>query len=39
LTAGDRAAARSDYQRLADDLSAPSSLRARAAEVAAALAS
>ena len=39
LKAGDRAAARSDYQRLADDLSAPSSLRARAAEVAAALAS
>jgi len=39
LKAGDRAAARSDYQRLSDDLSAPSSLRARAAEVAAALAS
>lgn len=39
LKAGDRAAARTDYQRLADDLAAPSSLRARAAEVAAALAS
>lgn len=39
LKAGDRAAARTDYQRLADDLTAPSSLRARAAEVADALAS
>jgi len=39
LKAGDRAAARGDYQRLSDDLTAPSSLRARAAEVAAALAS
>lgn len=38
LKAGDRAAARSDYQRLADDLTAPQGLRARAAEMVAALA-
>jgi hypothetical protein len=39
LKAGDRNAARTDYQRLADDLTAPQSLRARAAEMVAALSS
>lgn len=39
LKAGDKAAARTIYQKLADDLTAPSGLRARAAEMAAALAS
>lgn len=39
LKAGDRAAARGDYQKLADDLTAPRGLRARAAEMVAALAS
>jgi hypothetical protein len=37
LKAGDRAAARTDYQRLADDLTAPRGLRARAAQMVAAL--
>jgi hypothetical protein len=37
LKAGDRKAARTDYQRLADDLTAPQSMRARAAEMVAAL--
>jgi len=39
LKAGDRAAARADYQKLADDLTAPLSLRKRAAELITALAS
>ena len=39
LKAGDRAAARTDYQRLTDDLTAPQGMRARAAEMVAALAS
>jgi len=39
LKAGDKAAARAIYQKLVDDLTAPSGLRARAAEMAAALAS
>jgi len=38
LRAGDRAAARTDYQRLSDDLTAPQGMRARAAEMLAALA-
>jgi len=38
LKAGDRAAARTDYQRLSDDLTAPQGMRARAAEMLAALA-
>ncbi|MDB5408411.1 MAG: rane protein [Rhodospirillales bacterium] len=38
LRNGDRAAARTLYKQLADDLSAPSGLRARAAEMSAALA-
>ena len=38
LKAGDKTAARASYQRLADDLAAPSGLRARAAEMVAALA-
>jgi hypothetical protein len=38
LRAGDRAAAREAYKKLADDLAAPSRLRARAAEMSAALA-
>lgn len=38
LKAGDKAAARATYQRLADDLAAPQGLRARAAEMVAALA-
>ena len=37
LKGGDKEAARSTYQKLADDLSAPQSLRARAAEMVAAL--
>ncbi|HXP77414.1 MAG TPA: tetratricopeptide repeat protein [Stellaceae bacterium] len=37
LKAGDRAAARADYQKLADDLAAPRGLRARAAQMLAAL--
>lgn len=37
LKAGDRAGAREIYQQLADDLTAPQGLRARAAEMAAAL--
>jgi hypothetical protein len=37
LKAGDRAAARTDYQKLADDLTAPRGLRARAAQMVAAL--
>jgi hypothetical protein len=37
LKAGDKAAARDDYQRLADDLTAPQSMRARAAEMITAL--
>lgn len=37
LAAGDRAAALAIYQKLADDLAAPQALRARAAELAAAL--
>jgi hypothetical protein len=37
LKAGDRAGAREIYQKLADDLAAPRGLRARAAELAAAL--
>jgi hypothetical protein len=37
LKAGDKAAARATFQRLADDLSAPQGLRARATEMAAAL--
>jgi len=37
LKAGDRAAARMDYQKLADDLTAPRGLRARAAQMVAAL--
>ena len=37
LKAGDRAGAREIYQQLADDLTAPQALRARAAELAAAL--
>jgi len=37
LKAGDRAAARADYQKLADDLTAPRGLRARAAQMVAAL--
>jgi hypothetical protein len=39
LKEGDKAGARTIYQKLADDLTAPSGLRARAAEMAAALAS
>jgi hypothetical protein len=39
LKAGDQKAARNDYQRLADDLGAPAGMRARAAEMVAALAS
>jgi hypothetical protein len=39
LKTGDRAAARADYQKVADDLSAPRGLRARAAQMVAALAS
>lgn len=39
LKAGDRNAARTDYQHLSDDLTAPQSVRARAAEMVAALAS
>ncbi len=39
LKAGDKAAARTDYQRLSDDLSAPQGMRARATEMIAALAS
>jgi hypothetical protein len=39
LKAGDRAAAQTDYRRLSDDLTAPAALRARAAEMVAALAS
>ncbi|HUK06982.1 MAG TPA: tetratricopeptide repeat protein [Stellaceae bacterium] len=39
LKAGDRNAARTDYQRLADDLTAPQGLRARAAQMVAALGS
>ncbi len=38
LKAGDRVAARKDYQRLSDDLTAPQGMRARAAEMVAALA-
>lgn len=38
LRAGDRAGARTVYKQLADDLAAPSGLRARAAEMSAALA-
>jgi hypothetical protein len=38
IKAGDRASARATYQRLADDLAAPQGLRARAAEMLAALA-
>jgi hypothetical protein len=38
LKAGDKAAARTTYQRIADDLSAPQGLRARAAEMLTALA-
>ncbi len=38
LKSGDRAAARTTYQRLADDLAAPQGLRARAAEMLTALA-
>jgi len=38
LKAGDRAAARATYQRLADDLGAPQGLRARASEMLTALA-
>ncbi len=38
LKAGDRDASRTQFQRLADDLTAPGSLRARATEMAAALA-
>jgi len=37
LKTGDRAAARADYQKLADDLTAPRGLRARAAQMVAAL--
>jgi hypothetical protein len=37
LKAGDRSAARATYQRIADDLSAPQGLRARATEMVAAL--
>jgi hypothetical protein len=37
LKAGDKAAARTTYQQLADDLTAPQGLRARAAEMVAAL--
>ena len=37
LQAGDKASARASYQHLADDLSAPAGLRARAAEMIAAL--
>lgn len=37
LKSGDKAAAQKTYQRLADDLTAPSGLRARAAEMVAAL--
>jgi hypothetical protein len=39
LKAGDRNQARSDYQRISDDLSAPQGLRARATEMVAALGS
>jgi hypothetical protein len=39
LKTGDRAAARTDYQKVADDLTAPRSLRARAAQMVTALAS
>jgi hypothetical protein len=39
LKAGDRAAARTDYQKLSDDLSAPPSMRARATEMISALTS
>jgi hypothetical protein len=39
LKTGDRAAARTDYQKVSDDLTAPRSLRARAAQMVAALAS
>ena len=39
LKAGDRDAARTEYQHLTDDLTAPQSMRARAAEMVAALAS
>jgi len=38
LKSGDKAAARATYQRVADDLAAPQDLRARAAEMVAALA-
>jgi len=38
LKAGNKAEARAVYQRIADDLAAPQGLRARAAEMAAALA-
>jgi hypothetical protein len=38
LKSGDKAAARTTYQRVADDLAAPQDLRARAAEMVAALA-
>ena len=37
LKTGDRAAARADYQKIADDLMAPRGLRARAAQMVAAL--
>jgi len=37
LKAGDRAAAKADYQKIADDLSAPRGVRARAAQMVAAL--
>ncbi len=37
LKMGDRAAARADYQKVADDLAAPRGLRARAAQMVAAL--
>lgn len=39
LKAGDRAAAKADYQKIADDLLAPRGLRARAAQMVAALGS
>ncbi len=38
MKAGDKAAARTTYQHIADDLTAPQGLRARAAEMVAALA-
>jgi hypothetical protein len=39
MKAGDRGAAKADYQKIADDLAAPRGLRARATQMVAALAS